>query len=100
MAPCIGGNNNLGIVIGARFCAGTISAVRVFIMAFSRKTGCMRVFAISDLHVEHAENDRWVSDISSWDFRNDVLICAGDVAQTERLLGSALQRLRSRFREI
>ncbi|HEV2963206.1 MAG TPA: metallophosphoesterase [Candidatus Angelobacter sp.] len=60
----------------------------------------MRVFAISDLHTEYAENDHWVSGISSWDHRNDVLICAGDVAQTEKLLGSALERLRSRFQEV
>jgi predicted phosphodiesterase len=60
----------------------------------------MRVFAISDLHVEHAENDRWVSGISTWDYRNDVLVCAGDVAQNEKLLGSALERLRHRFQEI
>ena len=46
----------------------------------------MRVFAISDLHVEYAENDRWVSGISSEDFCNDVLICAGDVAQTATLV--------------
>ena len=60
----------------------------------------MRVFAISDLHVDHAENDRWVSGISSWDYRNDVLICAGDVAQTEKMLANALDRLRSRFHEV
>src|ERR1700724_1847105 len=60
----------------------------------------MRVFAISDLHVEHAENDRWVSGISTWDFRSDVLICAGDVAQKAKLLGSAFGRLRHRFREV
>ncbi|HXB21978.1 MAG TPA: metallophosphoesterase [Candidatus Solibacter sp.] len=60
----------------------------------------MRVFAISDLHVEHAENDRWVSGISTWDYRNDVLICAGDVAQSEKLLGSAFERLRHRFQAI
>jgi predicted phosphodiesterase len=60
----------------------------------------MRVFAISDLHVEHAENDAWVSAISTWDYRNDVLICAGDVAQREQLLGRALERLRSRFQAV
>lgn len=60
----------------------------------------MRVFAISDLHVEHAENNRWVSGISAWDYRNDVLICAGDVAQNEKLLGSVFERLRHRFQAI
>jgi predicted phosphodiesterase len=60
----------------------------------------MRVFAISDLHVEHAENDAWVSGISSWDYLQDVLICAGDVAQREQLLGSALERLRRRFHSV
>lgn len=60
----------------------------------------MRVFATSDLHVEHAENDRWVSGISTWDYQKDVLICAGDVAQSEQLLGRALERLRERFQEV
>ena len=60
----------------------------------------MRVFAISDLHVEHAENNRWVSGVSTWDYCNDVLICAGDVAQDAKLLGNAFERLRPRFQEI
>src|ERR1700694_1602177 len=60
----------------------------------------MRVFAISDLHVEHSENDRWVSGISAWDYRKDVLVCAGDVAQDTKLLGSAFERLRRNFQEI
>jgi predicted phosphodiesterase len=50
--------------------------------------------------VDHAENNRFVSGISSWDYRNDVLICAGDVAQTEQVLGRALEQLRNRFQEV
>ena len=60
----------------------------------------MRVFATSDLHVEHAENDRWVSGISTSDYQEDVLICAGDVAQSEQLLEHTLERLRDRFLEV
>ena len=39
----------------------------------------MRVFAISDLHVDYKENRRWVQRLSNCDFTDDVVIVAGDI---------------------
>jgi predicted phosphodiesterase len=60
----------------------------------------MRIFATSDLHVEHEENRNWLSQLSVLDYQMDVLICAGDVAQDTKSLGRALECLRKRFREV
>lgn len=40
----------------------------------------MRVFAISDLHVDFRENQTWVSQLSDLDHCEDVLLMAGDVS--------------------
>ena len=60
----------------------------------------MRVFAVSDLHVDYQQNRRWVSQISQWDYRNDILLCAGDISQNMTYLGQVLESLRARFREV
>ena len=47
----------------------------------------MRIFALSDLHVDFEENLAWVQAISPVDYQRDVLIVAGDIThQIERLL--------------
>ena len=38
----------------------------------------MRVFAISDLHIDYKENHRWVQRLSNCDFTDDVVIVAGE----------------------
>jgi len=60
----------------------------------------VRIFAVSDLHVEYAENDRWVGQLSGWDYKNDVLVCAGDLAHHSSLVAKTLERLRSLFLEV
>jgi len=60
----------------------------------------MRIFAISDLHVDYAENERWVTQLSTWDYQQDVLICAGDVAHTTSDVAKALLALRNRFNSV
>jgi len=60
----------------------------------------MRVFAVSDLHVDYAENLRWVSQISQQDYRSDILLCAGDISQNLTSLGRVLESLRACFREV
>lgn len=57
-----------------------------------------RVFAISDLHVDHTENDRWLAQLSRWDYRQDALICAGDIAHQFNHVAGALNALQERFR--
>jgi predicted phosphodiesterase len=60
----------------------------------------MRVFALSDVHIDYDINAEWVAGLSSADYRDDVLILAGDVANTLRLLDWCLAALVARFKKV
>ncbi len=60
----------------------------------------MRVFALSDIHVDFDENARWIADLSIDDYRDDVLILAGDVSAALRLLHWCLSSLTRRFKKV
>lgn len=60
----------------------------------------MRVFAVSDIHVEHAGNQAWLEQLSTQDFIEDVLILAGDVSHTLSGLEKAISSLASRFKHV
>jgi|SRR5215212_1304431 len=60
----------------------------------------MRVFAVSDLHIDYEANARWVAELSTADYQDDVLILAGDVTDTLRLLDWCLATLAKRFRKV
>ncbi len=60
----------------------------------------MRLFAVSDLHVDYEANAAWIEALSRQDYRDDVLIVAGDLShQQARLLG-ALSALAERFHAV
>ena len=60
----------------------------------------MRVFAISDIHVDRRENRAWLDGLSRSDFTDDALIVAGDVSHRFVQVLWALGELRRRFREV
>jgi predicted phosphodiesterase len=60
----------------------------------------MRVFAVSDLHVDYEVNARWVKNLSHVDYRDDVLILAGDVTDVRKLFEWCLTELAGRFRKV
>lgn len=60
----------------------------------------MRLFAVSDIHIDYDVNARWLAELSTVDHRNDVLILAGDVTDMLRLLHWALRELARRFRKV
>jgi Icc-related predicted phosphoesterase len=60
----------------------------------------MRVFAISDIHVDHRENNEWLSQLSISDYLADILICAGDISHHSGDVAAALTRLRKSFLEV
>jgi predicted phosphodiesterase len=60
----------------------------------------MRLFALSDLHVDFEANARWVSALSRDDYRQDVLILAGDLSDSLAQLGACLEQLARRFRQV
>ncbi len=45
----------------------------------------MRVFALSDIHIDYHENEQWLSRLSSMDYQEDILILAGDVTDNLRI---------------
>ena len=60
----------------------------------------MRVFALSDLHIDYDVNAKWVANLSIADYQDDVLILAGDVTDTRPLLDWCLSTLAKRFYKV
>jgi predicted phosphodiesterase len=60
----------------------------------------MRIFALSDIHVDYAVNMRWVASLSRSDYLDDVLILAGDVSDSIARLEQCLSQLATRFKKL
>ncbi|MCX8043414.1 MAG: metallophosphoesterase [Desulfobacterota bacterium] len=60
----------------------------------------MRIFALSDIHIDYQENLRWVEAISDTDYVRDVLILAGDVSHDRDLCAQALECVRRKFARV
>ncbi len=57
----------------------------------------VRIFALSDLHVDNLPNRKWVEQLSRQDYREDLLIIAGDVSDDLTMLERIFRQLRERF---
>jgi len=60
----------------------------------------MRIFALSDIHVDYNMNAKWVANISTTDYRDDVLILAGDITHSLPLFDWCLNTMAKRFRKL
>ncbi len=60
----------------------------------------MRIFALSDIHIDYDSNAKWVANLSMSDYQDDVLILAGDVTHARRLLDWCLSTLVRRFNKV
>ncbi|HEX8617963.1 MAG TPA: metallophosphoesterase [Thermoanaerobaculia bacterium] len=60
----------------------------------------MRVFALSDIHIDYDANAKWVGNLSLSEYQDDVLILAGDVTDTLRLLDWCLREFARRFKQV
>lgn len=60
----------------------------------------VRVFAFSDIHIDYDVNAKWVANLSIAEYRDDVLILAGDVSDAWRLLDWCLSELVKRFKKV
>ncbi len=60
----------------------------------------MRVFALSDIHIDYEVNARWIADLSLTEYQDDVLILAGDVTDMRPLLEWCLITLAKRFKKV
>jgi predicted phosphodiesterase len=57
----------------------------------------MRVFAVSDLHVDYKPNREWLGQLSTSDFQDDALILAGDISDKLSLIDECFATLVKRF---
>ncbi len=60
----------------------------------------MRVFAVSDIHIDYDENLEWFKSLSRSDFTEDILILAGDVSDRIPLFSKGLAILKRRFARV
>ncbi len=60
----------------------------------------MRIFAVSDIHVDYEENSQWVAGLSFEEYTEDVLILAGDVSDSIARLSACFQQLTRKFRHV
>ncbi|KAJ1402687.1 Calcineurin-like phosphoesterase domain, ApaH type [Sesbania bispinosa] len=60
----------------------------------------LRVFVVSDLHTDYAENLKWVKCLSTVKHKNDVLLVAGDVAETYHMFVATMSLLKDRFEHV
>jgi predicted phosphodiesterase len=60
----------------------------------------MRVFAVSDLHLDYAPNLAWLEQLSLHDYREDALILAGDISDRFALLAQGFAAVTRRFASV
>jgi predicted phosphodiesterase len=60
----------------------------------------MRIFAISDIHIDFQENQSWIDALSEIEYKYDVLLLAGDVCHNLKRLRKSLQRIRTKFHRL
>uniref|UniRef100_A0A1D1YJW5 Uncharacterized protein L509 n=2 Tax=Anthurium amnicola TaxID=1678845 RepID=A0A1D1YJW5_9ARAE len=62
--------------------------------------GATKVFVLSDLHTDYAENMAWVKCLPAEQYKEDVLLVAGDVAETYKNFVTTMAMLKERFRRV
>ena len=60
----------------------------------------MRLYTVSDLHVDYSENLEWVRSLAAEDYSADRLILAGDITDNLELLASVLSGFVAAFRSV
>ncbi|MDO4904766.1 MAG: metallophosphoesterase [Lautropia sp.] len=60
----------------------------------------MRIFALSDLHVDYEANLKWVHNLSRCDLVDDLLIMAGDISHHRSRIDACLTALTRRFKQV
>lgn len=60
----------------------------------------MRIFAVSDIHVDHEVNARWFNGLSEADFTSDYLILAGDISHVLAELEAVFDRASRKFARV
>lgn len=66
-----------------------------------KQPGFCRIFAISDVHIDHAPQVvKWAEGISNTEFRHDILLVAGDLGDTFNAVKRGLELFKRKFRRV
>jgi len=66
-----------------------------------RPKGSVRIFAISDVHIDHGASVMgWAEGISQKEFKNDILLVAGDLGDTFNAIKRGLMTFKKKFRRV
>jgi predicted phosphodiesterase len=60
----------------------------------------MRVFAVSDLHIDYASNCQWVRDLSLVDYQDDILLLGGDISHKIPLIEACFKQMVACFKHV
>lgn len=60
----------------------------------------MKVFVISDIHIDYAENKEWLLNLSDEDYKDDILLLAGDLTENLNSLSQSFESLVRKFRKV
>jgi predicted phosphodiesterase len=60
----------------------------------------LRIFAVSDIHIDYGENKKWLFNISKSDYTDDILILAGDITSRMPVIIKAFTFLKNSFKEV
>ncbi|MCG7904794.1 MAG: metallophosphoesterase family protein [Candidatus Thiodiazotropha lotti] len=60
----------------------------------------MRIFTVSDIHIDFAVNEQWIANLSDSDYLDDCLILAGDISDSEALIARCFDQLMRKFKAV
>ncbi len=60
----------------------------------------MKVYTVSDIHIDYKKNRLWLHKLSKNEFIDDILILAGDISGNIRLIIETFEALKKRFAEV
>ncbi len=60
----------------------------------------MRIYAISDIHVDYDENKTWLNNLSKYEYIDDIIIVAGDISDNIQLIEETFIAFGKRFSKV
>jgi len=60
----------------------------------------MRIFSVSDLHIDYPPNLHWLEQLSRKDYQDDLLILAGDISDSPKLLSRCFNTVVQCFKAV
>ena len=60
----------------------------------------MKVFTVSDIHIDYSQNLQWLLSLSQTDYCDDILILAGDISDKTELIEQCFKQVSNCFKQV